>query len=145
MTGELRVDDVDVYSARNDYWSGQILKHISGASLYLQDRAQRPWGFTVVCAPDGALNAVRFDNGTVWGFCCMREGDRLHAWPQFIKDLAARNRTGVGKLWVRAERLYTDGMHVSFSSDNAYVPDILVWHYPPKPLSVIKVEGGPLA
>ena len=40
----LHFDDVDVYSARNEYWVGRVLDGIcGGGSLYLKDRVTDPW------------------------------------------------------------------------------------------------------
>ena len=130
--------DVDVYEARSDYWSGQILAGIGGGeSLYLKDRADRPWGLEIGCDDQGEPHSVRFANGAVWSFFEIKERLLKTEWPLFLEDYrafvsCAVGAPGRGKMIVRVERLFSDSFHVDLVSDNACLHDLLVWHYPPR-------------
>ena len=129
---KLSFDDADVYEARNNYWAGRILDGISGGgSLYLKDRAEQPWGFDIECLPDGTPHLVRFQNNSVFSFCGLRASQLQHEWPLFLEDYAAFKATGRGKMIVRAERIFSDSLHMDLVSDRACVHDVLIWHYPP--------------
>ena len=121
--------DVHVYEARNDYWSGEILKKISGPpSLYQKTNEESPWGFVIHCnADNGEPHSVEFKNGTVWSFCSLSERE----WPLFIKDYSSSNGKNCK---ARVERIFTDSMYLTVSSDNALLNDMLIWHYPPRHL-----------
>jgi hypothetical protein len=127
----LTFGDVDVYEARSSYWPGRILDGISGGgSLYLTDRADRPWSLTIECGPDAPL-AVCFANGKRWSFCGINQRLRDYEWPLFLKDYAA-DKT---KPRVRVERIFSDSFSMDLVSENAVLHDLLVWHHhhtPPK-------------
>ena len=128
-TMKLSFADVHVYEARNNYWAGRILDGISGGgSLYLKDQ---PWGFDIECLPDGTPHLVRFQNNSVFSFCGLRASQLQHEWPLFLEDYAAFKATGKGKMIVRAERIFSDSLHMDLVSDRACVHDVLIWHYPP--------------
>jgi hypothetical protein len=120
------IPDVDVYGARNDYWSGQILRTVSGASLYQTNRTDRPWGIRIHCNAQGHPHSVEFENGTLWSFCALNDRILKTEWPILVKDLS----TGIFR--ARAGRFFTDSMHLSIVSGNALLNDILIWKYPPR-------------
>jgi hypothetical protein len=124
-------DDVHAYEARNNYWAGQVLKKVSGASLYLADHKERPWSLTVHCDAEGNPHCVEFENGTRWSFCSLSERMRSTEWPLFIKDYYHRRPGSEAKCKARVERLFTDSMHLTIKSENALLNDLLIWHYPP--------------
>ena len=119
--------DVHVYEARNDYWSGEILKKISGPpSLYQKTNEEIPWGFVIHCnAENGEPYSVEFENGTTWSFCSLSERILKIEWPLLIKDYPD------GNCKARVERIFSDSMYLTVSSDNALLNDMLIWHYPP--------------
>jgi hypothetical protein len=113
-------DDVHTYEPRSDYWSGQILKKISGESLYL---TTDPMKLTIYCDAQGKPHSVQFANGKVWSFCRMNDRLLNTEWPLFLKDFPNGRIT--------AARMFSDSMHLSLYSDNAYLDDVLIWRYPP--------------
>ena len=118
--------DVNVYQARNEYWSGQILKKVSGASLYQTVQTERPWGISIHCNAHGDPHSVEFENGTLWSFCAMSDRLLKAEWPIFVKDFSRGNSR------VHADRLFTDSMNLTLVSDNALLKDLLIWKYPPQ-------------
>ena len=126
---KLVLEDVDVYEARTEFWSGRILDGIAGGgSLYLKDRATDPWGFSIECDPDTqAPHAVHFEKGTIWSFCYIKPALLEREWPLFLADHAAGK-----KLRVRVENIFSDGFNLDLVSENACMLKLLVWHYPPK-------------
>ena len=119
--------DVHVYEARNDYWSGEILKKVSGTpSLYQKTNKESPSGFVIHCnAKNGEPHSLEFENGTVWSFCSLSYRMLKLKWPLFIKDYPS------GNCKARVERIFTDSMYLTMSSDNTLLNDMLIWHYPP--------------
>ena len=122
----IALPDVHAYEARNSYWPGQILKTVSGASLYGTTHITHPWGITIYCNAKGNPHSVEFENGTLWSFCAMSDRLLNTEWPMFAKDYAA------GGGWrAYVERMFTDSMHLTLTSENACFNDVLIWHYPP--------------
>ena len=118
--------NVHVYEARNRYWPGQVLKSISGSSLYMTTQADHPWGFTIHTNALGQPHSVEFSNKTLWSFCVLNHRILNIEWPLFVKDFEKGN-------WkARVERIFSDSFHLTISSENALLNDILVWHYPPR-------------
>ncbi len=119
--------NINVYEARNKYWSGQILKSISGGeSLYLKNHSDKLWGFTIHCNAHGQPHSIEFPNKTLWSFCVLSDRMLNIEWPLFVKDFEKGN-------WkARIERIYSDSFHLTISSENALLNDILVWRYPPR-------------
>ena len=135
---------VNVYEARNKYWSGEILKDISGGeSLYL---SERPWGITIHCTPDYKPHSVTFENGKVWSFCAMNDRHYNVEWPLFVKDFFGEAEPRPTEdywkydwgpkqeITVRIEAIYSDSMRMDLVSENACIHDMLIWKYPPSPL-----------
>lgn len=121
-------ENVDAYEARNNYWSGEILKKISGASLYMTTHAERPWGVFIHCDDNNQPHSVEFENGVVWSFCFLSERLRDIEWPMFIQDYPK------GNCKLRIERIFSDSMHLTMVSENALLNDLLIWHhYPARP------------
>ena len=151
----LTFDDVDVYDARSSYWTGRILAGIAGGeSLYMAERAERPWGFDLVCdaADGGRPLCVRFANGTAWSFCAIPQRLREVQWPLFLADATNQPHGGDGggdgdgdgdggggkkPIRVRVERIFSDSFHMDLVSENAVLPDLLVWRVPPKPTAAV--------
>jgi hypothetical protein len=125
----LTFSDVSVYEARSDYWSGQILRKISGGeSLYLKDR---PWGFEISCDWAGGPRAVHFGNGVVWSFCRLRKDELEIEWPLFLEDYRAWVAAGKGKIVARVTNIFSDSFHLDLMSNRVCMHGLLVWHYPP--------------
>jgi hypothetical protein len=118
--------DVDVYHARNEYWPGQILKKVSGASVYQKTHTERPWGIRIHCNAKGEPHSVEFENGTLWSFCALNHRMLKVEWPMFVKDVSS------GNCRARAECFFTDSMQLTIKSNNALLDDILIWKYPPR-------------
>ncbi len=131
---------VHVYEARNSYWPGKILKGISGgASLYQTRHEDRPWGFKIHTNEETeAPHAVEFENGVLWGFCCMSERLRTVEWPRFLADYFERGDRM--RCSARVENLFSDSMHLTLVSEpidreqhwescGALLPGLLIWHH----------------
>jgi hypothetical protein len=113
----LRLPDVSVYEARNNYWVGEIIKNISGGdSLYLD--YQKKWGFMIE-TKDNKPHSVHFDNGKVWSFCGQKNNSE---WSRLLEDWHSGN-----PVHARVHRIFTDSMHLSLSSKNAILTDLLIW------------------
>jgi hypothetical protein len=125
------IRDVHAYEARNSYWSGEILKGISGASLYQTNHIDLPWGFSINCDDQGRPHTVQFANGIMWSFCVPRVYQITIEWPLFVKDFLS----GEGNNTARIERIYSDSMHLSLMSDNSCLRNMLIWYHPPRQLS----------
>ena len=123
---EFTFPDVNVYHARNSYWPSQILKTVSGASLYQTTHTDRPWGISIHCNAKGEPHSVEFENGTLWSFCALNDRLLNVEWPIFVKDASS------GNCRARAEGFFSDSMHLTIASDNALLNDILIWKYPPR-------------
>ncbi len=125
MLQVLPFNDVGVYEARSKYWSGEILKGISGGeSLYL---SEKQWGFTIRCYADGKPHSVTFGNGTVWSFCGMNKRLLNNEWPLFVKDFFGADGH---KIYARVEGIYSDSMRLHIGSQNARLNDMLIWRHP---------------
>ena len=124
--------NVSVYEARDNFWKGEILKYISGDSLYMKDPAKHEWGFEIECDETDGPHSVHFSNSNVWGFCAMSDFMRNIMWPRFLQDYRTWAASGQGKITARVSRIFSDSFHIELVSMNAYMHDILVWHYPPK-------------
>ncbi len=119
--------DVHVYEARSNYWAGEVLKKVSGVSLYQTTHTECPWGLTIHCHLDDITpHSVEFKNGTVWSFCSLSDHMRNIEWPMFVKDYPH------GGYRARVERLFTDSMYLTITSDNALLNDLLIWNRPPR-------------
>ena len=118
--------DVHAYEARNNYWPGEILKGISGASLYQTRHTDRPWGFKIHCNSEGLLHSVEFENKTLWSFCGLNDRHRNIEWPLFVKDYPDK------EFHVRVDRFYSDSMYLTVTSQNACLNDMLIWKVPPR-------------
>ncbi len=125
MFKTLLLYNVRVYDARTNYWTGEILKKITGESLYLDENT--PWGFTIHCNADDKPVSVEFANGTLWSFCGMKNHHLEVEWPLFLKDLSNGDVRSV-----RVERIYSDSMYLNIFSENACLDDVLIWNYPPR-------------
>ena len=123
---EFALPDVHVYEARNNYWVGRILKSISGASLYLTTHTDHPWGLTIHTNAQGHPHSIEFPNKTLWSFCVLSDRMLNIEWPLFVKDFKK------GEWNARVERIFSDSMHLTLSSDEALLNDILIWRYPPR-------------
>lgn len=130
MQTTIVLPDVHAYEARNNYWAGEILKGISGVSLYQTTHTDLPWGVRINCDERGIPNTVQFENGVKWSFCAPKVYHFKIEWPLFVKDL----ESGEGKISARIERIFSDSMHLSLMSDNACMSEMLIWYHPPRTL-----------
>ncbi len=130
-----RVADVHVYEARSNYHSGEILKDVSGASLYLRTD---PWGITIHRDEEGMLHSVEFENGRIWSFSTLSDRIREMEWPLFVRDLPQSGCSA------RVRNIFSDSMHLTLVSENALLDDMLIWHYPASPRVKCSVvhQGG---
>jgi hypothetical protein len=122
----LYLRNVHIYEPRSNFWSGEILKKISGESLYLTSHDETPWGFNLHCDENDKPHSVQFANNTLWSFCGLTRRFLETEWPLFLKDYPNSN------VRVRVERIYTDSMYLSFVSENACIQDALIWRSPPR-------------
>jgi hypothetical protein len=118
--------DVHVYEARNNFWSGEIIKGVSGVSLYQQTHTERPWGLKIHCDEKGLLHSVEFENKVIWSFCGLDDRMLNIEWPLFVKDYPQ------SECRVRVDRFYSDSMYMTITSENACLNDILIWKVPPR-------------
>jgi hypothetical protein len=118
------VPDVHVYEARSNYYAGEILKDVSGASLYLKTD---PWGITIHCDEEGMLHSVEFENGRIWSFSTLNDRIREMEWPLFVRDLPQSGCSA------RVRNIFSDSMNLTLTSENALLDDVLIWHYPASP------------
>jgi hypothetical protein len=118
------VADVHVYEARSNYYSGEILKDVSGASLYLKTD---PWGITIHCDEEGLLHSVEFGNGRAWSFSRLNDRITNMEWPLFVRDFPHC------RIRARVRNIFSDSMNLTLESENALLDDMLIWHYPPPP------------
>jgi hypothetical protein len=119
-----RVPDVHVYEARSNYYAGEILEGVSGASLYLKTD---PWGITIHCDEEGMLHSVEFENGRIWSFSTLSDRIKQMEWPLFVRDLPQHG------CCARVRNIFSDSMNLTLTSENALLDDMLIWHYPPSP------------
>lgn len=128
----VRIEDVCVYDARENFYAGRTLENISGTpSLYLANREQTQFSFAL-CGNNKDESWIEFDNGKVWGFCNLTKpkNDMLR---RFATDYVQNKQTS----WARIDDIFSDSMTLSLKSENAFLTDLLVWHYAPKTQPVI--------
>ena len=118
----MHIDNIHVYEARGNFWSGEILKKISGGESLYKDEST-PWGFRIHCNAEDKPHSIEFDNGTLWSICDSKYNTELN---QFAADFPDRFS------WARVECIFSDSMNLSLYSENASLNDLLIWRYPPR-------------
>ena len=121
----IHLPDVNVYEARNSYWSSQILKGITGEDLYQSRHETVPWGFTIICDEHDKPHTIEFANKTHWSFCAPKDYQINSEWPRFLNDLQN------GNPHAHVKNIYSDSMHLSLMSDNSCLYEMLIWKHSP--------------
>lgn len=122
------IPNVHVYEARSNYWSGEILKGVTGDDLYLTTERERSCNFKLHCDDNNDRYTVEFANGVQWDFSTYSNTLLRNELPRALKS------TQPVKIRARACRIYSDSMFLTLMCDNTCcLRDLLLWKHPYSP------------